>query len=384
MSNPEKDSGACALPVDDSQGCSQEQKIKNVTGLILRLQSGVHQLLEEVNGHFAEEPTTGTKEASHAGDGNIVAEDDGSVGFSGLPAGQPDPAYQSVTLPSSSIATADPAATRVAPTTSYDALSHETETKLAYLSAHMERLMGDRGDGQITECRNQMQWIKTELNSLETLGLKHFSGKFREVRKQFEELQVKDFLHRLDKLEEVNIGNSKAIKSIERDNMEKRVLEAMGARFEQVKLELAELRSQFYELKEKLQPCQGNISDSQQTAATNSEVKNKIDLLRKEFNDYWKEYGRKSKYLEEQVLKSHGHPTEQRIVKMSNLRDFYRKSLEAAKELKETLFIIPACEKERLKIKDIIEYLRMEIAFLNQRLEIEQENAAKRSGCMQS
>ena len=273
----------------------------------------------------------------------------------------------------------------VASPPSCDALSSETETKLAYLSAHMERLMGDRGDGQITDCRNQMQWIKTELNSLETLGLKHFSGKFREVRKQFEELQVKDFLHRLDKLEEVvNIGNSKAIKSIERDNMEKRVLEAMGARFEQVKLELAELRSQFYELKEKRQPCKGNISDSQQTAATNSEVKNKIDLLRKEFDDYWKEYGRKSKYLEEQVLKSHGHPTEQRIGKMSDLRDFYRKSLETAKELEETLFIIPACEKERLKIKDIIEYLRMEIAFLNQRMEIEQENAAKPSGCMQS
>ena len=260
LSNPEKVSGACGLPVDDSQGCSQEQKVKNVTGLILRLQSGVHQLLDEVNGHFAEEPTTGTKEASHAGDGNIVAEDDGSVGFSGLPVGQPDPAYQSATLPSSSFATADSAATPVAPTHSYDALSHEAETKLAYLSAHMERLMGDRGDGQITECRNQMQWIKGELNSLETLGLKHFSGKFREVRKQFEELQVKDFHHRLDKLEEVvNIGNSKDIQSIERNNIEKRVLEAMGARFEQDKLELAELRSQFNELKEKLQLQISNV-----------------------------------------------------------------------------------------------------------------------------
>ncbi|MGI2029945.1 hypothetical protein, partial [Endozoicomonas acroporae] len=74
LSNPEKDSGACALPVDDSQGYSQKQKVKNVTGLILRLQSGVHQLLDEANGHFAKELFTGTKVAS-PGDGNIVAED---------------------------------------------------------------------------------------------------------------------------------------------------------------------------------------------------------------------------------------------------------------------------------------------------------------------
>lgn len=46
LSNTEKDSGACALPVDNSQGCSHGQKVKNVTELILRLQSGVRQLLE--------------------------------------------------------------------------------------------------------------------------------------------------------------------------------------------------------------------------------------------------------------------------------------------------------------------------------------------------
>ncbi len=157
LSNLEKDSGACALPVDDSQGCSQEQKVKNVTGLILRLQSGVHQLLDEVNGHFAEEAFTGTKEASQAGDGNnIVPEDDSWPGFSGLPVGQPDSAYQFATLPSSSFATADPAATPVASPSSYDALSPQTETKLAYLSGHMEQLLGGQwGDGQITECRNQ-------------------------------------------------------------------------------------------------------------------------------------------------------------------------------------------------------------------------------------
>ncbi|MBO9481089.1 hypothetical protein [Salinisphaera sp. G21_0] len=389
LSNPGKDSGACALPVDDSQGCSQGQKVKNVTGLILRLQSGVHQLLDEVNGHFAKEPFTGTKDASQAGDGNIVAEDDGSMGFSGLPAGQPDPAYQSATVPSSSFATADPAATPVAPTLSYDALSHETETKLAYLSAHMERLMRDQwGDGQITECRNQMQWIKGELNSIETLGLKHFSGKFREVRKQFEELQVKDFHHRLDKLEEVvNIGSSKDIQSIGRDNSEKRVLEAMGARFEQAKLELAELHSQFNELKEKLQPCKGHISDSQQTA-TNSEVKNKIDPLEKEFGDYWKEFFRKSKYLEEQFLQcSHlDLLREQHLGKMMELRDFYLQSSEAAKVLIIKFVGIPAYENEHLMLNRHIENMLTQIEVLNKQIyqQEQEENREKRSGCMQS
>ncbi|WP_422489768.1 ankyrin repeat domain-containing protein [Endozoicomonas sp. ALE010] len=199
LSNPEKDSGACALPVDDSQGYSQKQKVKSVTGLILRLQSGVHQLLDEVNGHFAEEPFTGTKEASHAGDGNKI-EDHGLPEFSGLPARQPDLAYQPVELPSSSFAMADPAPTPSAPPPSYDALSAEIGTKLAHLSAHMDRLMADPwGDDQITECRNQMQWIKGELNNLESLGLKHFlPGKFKEASKQFEELKLKDFHHRLD------------------------------------------------------------------------------------------------------------------------------------------------------------------------------------------
>uniref|UniRef100_UPI0021496FF8 hypothetical protein n=1 Tax=Endozoicomonas sp. YOMI1 TaxID=2828739 RepID=UPI0021496FF8 len=232
LSNLKKDFAAFGLPVDDSQGRSKEQKIKIVTGLILRLQTeassgsldrplgqsfcglvkksessiaeGVQQLLDEVNGHFATDPTTGTKEASHTGDGNkIVAEDHGLPEFSGLPARQPDLAYQPVQLPSSSFAMADPAPTPLAPPPSYDALSLETGTKLAYLSTHMDRLMADQwGDDQITECRNQMQWIKGELNSLESLGLQHCPGKFREVRAQFEALQVKDFHHRLDELED--------------------------------------------------------------------------------------------------------------------------------------------------------------------------------------
>ncbi|MBO9481082.1 hypothetical protein [Salinisphaera sp. G21_0] len=275
MSNLKKDFGVFGLPVDDSQGRSKEQKVKIVTGLILRLQTeassgsldrplgqsfcglikksessiaeGVQQLLDEVNGHFATEPTTGTKEASHAGDGNkIVAEDHGSPEFSGLPARQPDLAYQPVNLPSSSFAMADPAPTPLAPPPSYDALSAETGTKLAYLSAHMDRLMADQwGDDQITECRNQMQWIKGELNNLKPLGLQHFPGKFREVSKQFEELQVKDFHHRLDELEVklagVNMGSSKDIQSIERD------IAQLSKRFDDFELAGYEERSRLVE-----------------------------------------------------------------------------------------------------------------------------------------
>ena len=284
LSNLKKDFGAFGLPVDDSQGRSKEQKVKIVTGLILRLQTeansgladrplghsfcglikksessiaeGVQQLLDEVNGHFATEPATGTTEASHAADGNndgnkIVAEDDGSPEFRGLPAGQPGPAYQPVKLPSSSFATADPAPTPKAPPPSYDALSPETGTKLAYLSAHMERLMGEQwGDDQITECRNQMQWIKGELNNLESLGLQHFPGKFKEVSKQFEELKVKDFHHRLDgledKLEKGNTGSSKDIQSIERD------ITQLSKRFDELVLVGDEERSRLLERQEAL------------------------------------------------------------------------------------------------------------------------------------
>ncbi|WBA80439.1 hypothetical protein [Endozoicomonas sp. GU-1] len=222
-----------------------------------------------------------------------------------------------------------------------------------------------------------MQWIKGELNSIETLGLKHFSGKLREVRKQFEELQVKDFHHRLDKLEEViNIGNSKDIHTIERENMEKRVLEAMGARFEQVKLELAELRSQFNELKKKLQPCKGHISDSQQTA-TDSEVKNTIDPLEKEFGDYWKEYFRKSKYLEEQFQQcSHlDLLREQRLGKMMDLRDFCLQSSEAAKVLIIKFVGIPAYEKEHLMLNRHIGHMLTQIEVLNKQIYQHEQNS---------
>ena len=247
LSNLKKDFGVCGLPVDGSQGRSKEQKVKVVTGLILRLQTeansgvvdrplghsfcalmkksessiteGMQQLLDEINGHCIEEPVAVTKKVSHAADGKNAAKDDGSPGFSGPPAGQSESIYPSAELPSSAFAAAHTAATPMAPPPSYDEFSSDVGTKLAYLSAHIERLMGEQwGDDQITEYRNQMQWINAELASLESSGIDgHFSGKFTEVSRQFEELQVKNLHYRLDKLEEVNIRSSRDIQSMERN-----------------------------------------------------------------------------------------------------------------------------------------------------------------------
>ncbi len=247
LSNLKKDFGACGLPVDGTQGRSKEQKVKIVTGLILRLQTeassgvvdrpvgksfcalmkksessiaeGMQQFLDEVNGHGAEEPMAMASDASRAADGKSPADDDGSPEFSGLPASQIGSIYPSAELPSSSFAAAYTAATPMAPPPSYNEFSSDAGPKLAYLSAHIERLMGEQwGDDQITEYRNQMQFINAELASLESSGLDgHFSGKFTEVRKRFEELQVKDLHHRLDKLEEVNIGSRRDVQSMGRD-----------------------------------------------------------------------------------------------------------------------------------------------------------------------
>ena len=228
-SNLQKDFVDCGLPVDSSQGCSKEQKVKILTGLILRLQTeansgiaerplghnfctlmkksessiagGMQQLLEEVNDHFAGEPLAMTKPATHGGDGK----DDAL-------------AYQHSKQPSSFTPAANPVVTPAAPPPSYDVCSSEIETKLAHLGAHIERLTSDQwDDDQRTGCRHQMQGINAELASLEAVGLEHCAGKFTEVRRQFQELQIKDLHHRLDKLEEVNMRGSRDIQSMKRD-----------------------------------------------------------------------------------------------------------------------------------------------------------------------
>ena len=245
LSNLKKDFGACGLPVDGSQGRSKEQKVKIVTGLILRLQTeansgvvdrpvgksfcalmkksessiaeGMQQFLDEVNGHGADEPMAMANDASRAAAGKSPADDDGSPGCSGLPASQIGSIYPSAELRPLPFTLANPESP-TAPPPSYDVCSSDAGTKLAYLSAHIERLIRDQwGDDQIVECRNQMQFINAELASLESSGLEHLSGKFSEVSKLFEELQVKDLHHRLDKLEEVNVGSRRDILSMERD-----------------------------------------------------------------------------------------------------------------------------------------------------------------------
>ncbi|USE38533.1 hypothetical protein [Endozoicomonas sp. SCSIO W0465] len=108
-------------------------------------------------------------------------------------------------------------------------------------------------------------------------------------------------------------------------------VEAAESLLEQARLELkllsgshcypvrARLRSQINELQEKLQHYRDNTSDSQQTTAANSQFNQKIDILvKKEFDDYWKEYVLKSEDLEERALECFelGHPAEQRKGKM--------------------------------------------------------------------
>ncbi|MGO0308222.1 hypothetical protein ACTL6P_16750 [Endozoicomonas acroporae] len=205
LSNLEKDSGACALPVDDSQGCSQEQKVKNVTGLILRLQSGVHQLLDEVNGHFAEEPFTGTKEASQAGDGNnIVPEDDSWPGFSGLPVGQPDSAYQFATS---------------------ERLENE-EQKREFIQKKVKQLF--------IKARIAMDLFPARPSEEE---LRDVEALFEQARLELKEMEAR-FEQEKSELAELHSQSNK------------------------------ELYFQFNKLKEKLQPYKDNISDSQQTAAS--------------------------------------------------------------------------------------------------------------------
>ncbi len=175
-------------------------------------------------------------------------------------------------------------------------------------------------------------------------------------------------------------------------------LKEVEALFEQARLELKELSgnndgtnragllSKFNELKKKLEPYKVEISDRQQTTATNSEVNNKIDP---QLDDYLKQYERKHKDLQGQVQKySIQYPGEHRMGKICDLRDFYLKSLETAKELKLEKFAgIPAYNKECLILNNHIDTIRMHLEALNkqlQQLHQEQRNEAKRSDCMQS
>ncbi|WP_257267216.1 hypothetical protein [Endozoicomonas sp. ONNA2] len=211
LSNPEKDSGACGLPVDDSQ----KQKVKNITGLVLRLQSGVQQLLDEVNGRVAEEPFTGTKQASQI-----------------------------------------------------------------------------------------------------------------EVQKgEFDQQKIKALL------------------------------------------------------------IKARISDSQQTA-TNSEVKNKKDPLKKELSDYLEDYGRQSVNLEEQFLQwpHSDHSLQQCIAKMKDLRGFYLKSLKAANVLIIKFVGMPAYINEHLILNKYIAHMRTLFELMDKQIyQLEQEELRKkRSGCKQS
>ena len=53
---------------------------------------GMQQLLDEINGHYTEEPVAVTKKVPRAADDKSAAKDDGSPEFSGLSAGHSDTA----------------------------------------------------------------------------------------------------------------------------------------------------------------------------------------------------------------------------------------------------------------------------------------------------
>ena len=132
-----------------------------------------------------------------------------------------------------------------------------TGTRLAHLSAHIERLLVDQwADDKITEYRNQMQQINAGLKDLEQLELKP-SEQYRKVKKQFEELQVKDFHHSLnklqDKLEGGNTGSSKDIQSIEQ------VVTQLSKHFDELALVGDEERSRLLEHQEALSNQLGEV-----------------------------------------------------------------------------------------------------------------------------
>ncbi|MBO9496573.1 hypothetical protein J7438_21165 [Thalassotalea sp. G20_0] len=246
-------------------------------------------------------------------------------------------------------------------------------------------------------------------------------GKIRDNKAQLNDLTDthRDLCHRLQKIEERKgeIVQEKVEKLFEKvrnaidffrgrpkEEIKKEV-EEMKNLFDQARKELEGLsgsnydtirkglRADFNDLQELLKPYKDNISDSQKATATNSEDKNKIDLLKKEFDDYWKEYGPKSKDLVEEVLKCSGpdHPIEQRKGKTMDLLKFYEESLETAKALRyKKLPGVIGCENERRILSDNINHITSQIEVMKKginRLEQEeskQEHVEKRSGCKQS
>ena len=450
LGNLKKDFGACGLPVDSSHGRSKEQKVKIITGLILRLQTeansgiaerplghsfcalmkqaessiaeGMQQLLDEVNGHFASDPLAMTKPATHDGDGK-----------------GDDLAYQHSKQPSSFTPTANPAVTPVAPPPSYDVCSSETGTKLAL------KMINHRVDGQTSVSRAKSSNpcpagdIIENLDAAENLIITSESdpygfsekraleakGYLEKAIAQCEKLHDKDKLHelldrhrsmgtRLQKLAErkgeiilikveelFNKANA-AIDCFSSPPKENEVRE-VASLSEKGRLELKELSgsnydpvrtgwlAKFDDLNKKLEPYKDKVSDSQQATATSSKVKDRSDPLKKEFDEYWTDYTRKSKDLEEQVLIcfESEHPRELRLGKMEDLREFYMTSLEIAGKLRLEKFAgKPAYNVECQILLINIDHMRTQIEVLDNRLswlkQKEQQHDVKPSSCKQS
>ncbi|USE38504.1 hypothetical protein [Endozoicomonas sp. SCSIO W0465] len=288
LSNLKKDFDACGLPVDDSQGRSQEQKVRIVTGLILRLQTeansgiadrplghgfcvlmkksestiaeGMQQLLDEVNGHVASEPISGGKKAVL----NLANRGaDGQAAISKAPLSNSGPV-------SDIIENLDAA----------EALINTAESD----PYGFNEQRAAQAKGYLDEAVARCETIRDRAQRQELLGRHRNMGlrlqKIAEQKGEIVQKKVKELFDKARTTMDFFSGHPGQDEIAEVD-----------ALFEQARIELkalsgshydtvrAGLRSQFNELKEKLQPYKGNISDSQQTTATNSEVNQRIELV---------------------------------------------------------------------------------------------------------
>ena len=399
LSNLKNDFDACGLPVDSSHGRSKEQKVKIVTGLILRLQTeansgiaerplgqsfcalmkqsessiaeGMQQLLDEINGHFVGKPLAMTKPATHDGDGK-----------------GDDLASQYSKQPSSSTPTASSAVTPVAPPPcdinpddiieNLDAAENLIVTSESDPYGFNEK-RASQARRHLDEAVAQCEKLHDRVQRNELLDRHRSMGiRLQELVKHKGEIiqrKVEELLNKANTAIDCFSSPPKANELEEVDKLSE------DARLELKKLSGSNddtvrtgLLRKYNDLQIKLEPYKNNVSDS----------------LKKEFDDYWAEYARKSKDLEEQILMcfESEHPRELRLGKMEDLKEFYTESLKIAGKLRLEKFAgKPAYKVECQIFKINIDHMRTQIKVLNKRLgwlKQQEQHGVKRSGCKQS
>ena len=399
LSNLKNDFDACGLPVDSSHGRSKEQKVKIVTGLILRLQTeansgiaerplghsfcalmkqsessiaeGMQQLLDEINDHFVGKPFAMTKPATHDGDGK-----------------GDDLASQYSKQPSSFTPTASSAVTPVAPSPC-DINPDDIIENLDAAENLIVMLESDPygfSEKRASDAKGYLDKAIAQCGKLRDRALlNELLDRYRSMGTRLQKLAERKGENIWSKVEELFNKANAAIDCFSTPPKESEVGE-VESQLEEARLELKKLSgssdnpvrtgllAEFKKLKKKLEPFKDNVSD---------------DLLKKEFDDYWAEYARKSKDLEEQILMcfESEHPRELRLGKMEDLREFYTESLKIAGKLRLEKFAgKPAYKVECQIFKINIDHMRTQIKVLNKRLGWlkQQQHGVKRSGCKQS